>query len=72
MTHLVRCTRQISFWRSNRRRLSPRPVGMDLSAAHTSLASLSAGLEQLAGRWLGGLAPATARGYSADVRAWLT
>lgn len=28
-------------------------------------------LEQLRGRWLGGLAPATARGYSADVAAWL-
>ncbi|MGP5099039.1 tyrosine-type recombinase/integrase [Brachybacterium alimentarium] len=29
-------------------------------------------LEQLRGRWLGGLAPATARGYSGDVAAWLT
>lgn len=30
-----------------------------------------AGLEQLAARWLGGLAPTTARGYRADVRSWL-
>ena len=29
-------------------------------------------LEQLRDRWLGGLAPATARGYSADVAAWLS
>lgn len=29
------------------------------------------GLEQLACRWLGGLAPTTARGYRADVSSWL-
>lgn len=36
-----------------------------------SLTPESGGLEQLRDRWLGGLAPTTARGYRADVAHWL-
>ena len=45
---------------------------MDQSAALASPSGHGASLEQLAERWLGGQAPATARGYRADVRAWLS
>lgn len=45
---------------------------MEPTVSLTTESGGGAGLEQLAARWLGGLAPTTARGYRADVRAWLT
>ena len=44
---------------------------MEPTAALAPESGGGAGLEQLRDRWLGGLAPTTARGYSADVRHWL-
>ena len=44
---------------------------MGSTAALTPKSEGPVGLEQLRDRWLGGLSPATARGYSADVRHWL-